>query len=92
MTEISSFNEIFSEARRLGLRLNSFCQLADGSFRANWIYGEKTFGFAEHPLPFVALLNAFVLADLTAPKRVEPEQEMTDEQAAAHQRVDDLFA
>lgn len=70
MLQTLSFISVFHEARERGLRLNNFFQLADGSFRANWrLDGDKTwFGaFAEHERPFDALLNAYVLADLTAP-------------------------
>lgn len=81
MTEITSYAELFVEARRLGLLLNNFCQIDNGNFRANWRRGGKFFDCAEHPLPFVALLNAFVLADLTTPR--EPQQSATAE---------DLFA
>jgi hypothetical protein len=70
MLQALSFISVFHEARERGLRLNNFFQLADGSFRANWrLDGDKTwFGaFADHARPFDALLNAYVLADLTAP-------------------------
>lgn len=70
MLQTLSFISVFHEARERGLRLNNFFQLADGSFRANWrLDGDKTwFGaFADHTRPFDALLNAYVLADLTAP-------------------------
>lgn len=81
MTEITSYAELFVEAKRLGLLLNNFCQIENGNFQANWRRGGKFFDCAEHPLPFVALLNAFVLADLTTPR--ESRQSATAE---------DLFA
>ncbi len=64
MTEITSFNDLFAQAKLSSLRLSSFAQLDNGNFRANWRRGEKFFDCVEHPLPFLALLNAFVLADL----------------------------
>lgn len=75
MDEITSFNMLFSEAARRGLRLNSFHQLDSGLFRANWrIDGAKPwFGSAaEHVQPFLAAHNAYVMADLQAPTIERP--------------------
>lgn len=65
-----SFNALFVEAAERGLQLNNFCQLPSGVWRCNWRIDGKTpwFGqFAEHARPFDAMLNAYVLADMTAP-------------------------
>lgn len=70
MSDISSFNQLFVEAARRGLRLNSFHQLDSGLFRANWRIDRPKPWFgpaAEHAQPFLAVHNAYVLADLQAP-------------------------
>jgi hypothetical protein len=63
MTEITSFNEIFAEAKRAELLLNSFHQLPSGVFVANWRRGEIFFNAARHERPFDALLAAFRTAE-----------------------------
>lgn len=70
MSDISSFNQLFAEAARCGLRLNSFHQLDSGLFRANWRIDSPKPWFgptAEHAQPFLAAHNAYVMADLQAP-------------------------
>jgi hypothetical protein len=68
VTEIMSWNELFSEAKRRNLRMNNFVETRDGRFSASWRRDnpEQHFPPADHEQPFLALLNAFVLADLTA--------------------------
>jgi hypothetical protein len=78
MSDITSFNALFCEAARRGLRLNRFDQDSAGLFRANWrrdVEGplayshserSKFFPVAEHTQPFLAVLNAYVMADLQA--------------------------
>lgn len=84
MSDISFFNQLFVEAARRGLRLNSFHQLDSGLFRANWRVDERPsvlssgspkpwFGpAAEHAQPFLAAHNAYVMADLQAPAIERP--------------------
>jgi hypothetical protein len=82
MTEIASFNALFASAASRGLRLNRFDQDSSGLFRANWRRdGDRAvfFPVAEHAQPFLAVLNAYVLADLQAPTHGSPE---LDEDAA----------
>lgn len=74
MTEITSFNHLFTEAARRGLRLNSFHQMPDGIFHANWRLdgagksGEPWFGpVATNAQPFLAAHHSYVMADLQAP-------------------------
>jgi hypothetical protein len=62
MTEIESFNQLMAQAKLSSVRLNSFCQLDSGTFRANWRRGEKFFDCVENPLPFLALRDSFLLA------------------------------
>lgn len=99
MSDISSFNELFANSARRGLQLNRFDQDSSGLFRANWRKdGDRTvfFPVAEHAQPFLAVLNAYVLADLQAPTHGSPE---LDADAAkleamgldAGLTVDDLF-
>lgn len=60
MNEINSFNELFAEAARRGLRLNNFFQNSDGVFRANWrrpIGGASN--FVDNALPFIAARDSF---------------------------------
>lgn len=77
MNEILSFAELFAEAKRSNLRVNSFSQDKDGVFIANWrrdlkstTMTAKFFDVARHEQPFLALLNAFVLADLGTPAQI----------------------
>ena len=70
MDEITSFNQLFAEAKLRGLRMSSFMQLGDGRFSARWrVEGPPRWDgpVAEHQKPFTALHNAFVLADLQMP-------------------------
>ena len=63
MDEITSFNELFVESARRGLRLNNFFQDVTGGFRCNWrpVAGDP-FPFCDHPRPFDAALGALRLA------------------------------
>ena len=77
--EINSFNEIFSEAARLGLLLDVFTQTDRGLWRARWRrLAPKTWhDFAEHDRPFDALLQAFRNAEaassaIDVPVKVDP--------------------
>jgi hypothetical protein len=70
VTDIGSFNELFTQAKRRGLRLHTFCQGFDGLFQATWRIDDPRFWvgpIARHERPFDAALNAFALADLQAP-------------------------
>lgn len=67
MSEITSFNELFSEAARLRLHLNSFHQMPDGVFVANWrkkLSGAHAqfFPVVRSDKPFVAARDALLLA------------------------------
>lgn len=76
--EITSFNQIFVEAARLGLRLNNFSQLPSGVFRCNWrraqprLHPERDpdnvfYDAVEHERPFDAMLAAFRKAEASTP-------------------------
>lgn len=81
MNEITSFNQLFVESARRGLRLNNFFQLENGWFRCSWRAGEWVGAFYDDKAPFLAALNAYVLADLQAPTteaKVEPQLESPD--------------
>jgi hypothetical protein len=70
MSDITSFNALFAEAARRGLRLNSFHQDKAGVWRANWRTDEPKLWHGpvcEAATPFETALNAFVMADLQAP-------------------------
>ena len=72
MLKSLSFQDVLAEARDRGLMLNNLSQLSDGRFRCNWRmhYGTGATWFgqhADHERPFDAMLNAYVLADMTAP-------------------------
>jgi hypothetical protein len=68
----TSFNELFFAAKTSFLRLNSFHQLSDGLFVANW-RGEETgpFEAVTHERPFDALRDSFMLAMRRHVKRPE---------------------
>lgn len=65
--EITSFNQLFTEAARHGFRLNNLFQLENGMFRCNWRTQDWSGPFADDAKPFTAALSAYVLADLQAP-------------------------
>lgn len=66
MTDITSFNQVFVEAARAGLLLQTFHQTPDGRFVASWRResgpGATHYPTAEHERPFDALLAAFQAA------------------------------
>jgi len=74
MTE-STFDAVFTAAKRRGLKLNNFFQLGN-MFRANWRLGDdkNTFcsEFIDNAVPFRALEESLAVAIRTMPKR-EPE-------------------
>lgn len=79
--EITSFNQLFTEAARHGFRLNSLFQLENGTFRCNWRTQDWSGPFADDAKPFTAALSAYVLADLQAPLATHGSREL-DEDAA----------
>lgn len=86
MHEIASFNELFAEAARCGLRLNNLFQTQGGAFRCSWRLGEWCGPFAEHERPFDAALGAYALADLQAPHVEKPSNYAKEfELSLAHQ-------
>lgn len=67
MIELGSFNEIFSEAARRKLLLNSFSQIDVNRWRANWrtAHGLKPQVFyecVERDKPFTAIRDALLVA------------------------------
>lgn len=63
MTEITSFNQLFWEASQNGLLLNSFLQLPNREFRANWRTADnRFFDCAQRQKPFDCLLEAYLIA------------------------------
>ena len=60
--EISSFNELFAEARERGVQLDILHQNAVGEFVAVWraTRPHKLGSSVEHPRPFDAARDAFV--------------------------------
>ena len=93
MDEIASFNQIFAESARAGLHLNSFCQLQNGSFRANFSNPRLGMHYdcAEHERPFDALLKAFIIA-FGADQIVRRHKGETDVQFLSKPTDDPLFA
>lgn len=70
--EINSFAQLFTEAARFGLRLNSFHQLPNGTFSANWrLDGPFAAWFGDatsHHRPFDAARDSFLKALEAMPK------------------------
>jgi hypothetical protein len=62
LVEITSYNQLFVESQRRSIRLNSFCQLDSGDYRANWRANGKFFDCVTHALPFTALRDSFLVA------------------------------
>ena len=69
-----SFQDLFNHAAAMGFTLNSFHQMKDGSFRANWrrddpeVYGVMQFAaVAESRDPYHALKNSLAIAERTLP-------------------------
>jgi hypothetical protein len=62
-TGITSFNQLFEEAKRVGLLLQTLHQAPDGRFVAGWRRGSGPgathYSTAEHERPFDAALMAF---------------------------------
>lgn len=73
--EITSFAQLFAEAARLGVRLNSFHELSDGVFAANWRRGDQFFDAVRSDKPFLAARNSFMLAASVTEYPVEPKPE-----------------
>lgn len=79
MNEITSFNNLFVEAARRGLRLNNLFQLENGMFRCNWRTQDWSGPFADDAKPFTAALSAYVLADLQAPLATHGSRELDED-------------
>lgn len=63
MADITSFNQLFAEAQRAGVKLFSFHQLGNGDFVARWRREhDEVFGAVRHQRPFDAARDAFLLA------------------------------
>jgi hypothetical protein len=66
MTEIGSFNELFTEATRAGLLLQHLHQSPDGRWLAVWRRGSGPgathYPAVTHERPFDAMLKAFIMA------------------------------
>ncbi len=90
MTEIGSFNELFSEAARAELLLQQFHQTPDGRWLAIWRRGSgpaaTRYPAATHERPFDALLKAFIMAFGAM------QIEATADALLEHAVGDDLFA
>ena len=60
MVEILGFNSLFSEAKLRRVSLNSFHQMPNGKFRANWRADDQFGEVAERDLPFEAARDSFL--------------------------------
>lgn len=72
MPDITSFNQLFVEAARAGLLLQTFHQNPEGYWIAVWRRGSGPgathYPMAAHERPFDALLAAFRYATMYAPE------------------------
>jgi hypothetical protein len=62
LDDIRSFNVLFAEAERRGIKMNWFTQDAAGVFSCSWRDGAGSCDEVKDPLPFIAMRNAFFCA------------------------------